>query len=52
MTGTFTMGFWNYVRTGDLVPAAAAQDWKALGFNMAMSTEYDCGVNRKEGGRP
>lgn len=42
------MGFWNYVRTGDLVPAAAAQDWKALGFNMAMSTEYDCGVNRKE----
>lgn len=48
MTGTFTMGFWNYVRTGDLVPAAAAQEWKALGFNMAMSTEYDCGVNRKE----
>lgn len=44
----YKIGFWNYVETGTLNAAEAAEDWKELGFNMPMSFDYDPAKHRKE----
>ena len=37
----YKMGFWNYVRTGDLDEKTAVADWKKLGMNLPISFHYD-----------
>ena len=40
MNKEFLMGFWNYTETGRLDAAQAACDWKELGMNLAMSSNF------------
>lgn len=40
-------GFWNYVESGAL-GKEAVKDWKELGFNVAMSFDFDVRVNDKK----
>lgn len=42
----FYMGFWNYTPTGALDEAQAAQDWKDLGMNLAMSSAFARGDDK------
>lgn len=44
----FFMGFWNYTRTGVLDSVQAAQDWKELGMNLAMSSSFLRGDSKEQ----
>lgn len=43
----FFMGFWNYTRAGRLNEAQAACDWKELGMNLAMSSIFLRGDDKR-----
>lgn len=40
------LSFWNYVKSG-ILGREAVRDWKELGFNLAMSFEFDAKINPK-----
>lgn len=40
------LGFWNYVKSG-ILGREAVREWKELGFNLAMSFEFDISENDK-----
>lgn len=47
MENRYYTSFWNYVKTGELDNADAAEDWKKMGMNLPMSWEYIDGESDK-----
>lgn len=43
----FILSFWNYTDAGTLDEAQAAKDWKELGMNVAMSSNFCKGADKK-----
>lgn len=47
MDKNIKLGFWNYIESGKL-GAEAVNDWKELGFNLAMSFDFDVRKHDKQ----
>lgn len=37
----YLIGFWNYTKCGDLRAEDSVKDWQELGFNLAMTSNYE-----------
>ena len=46
MNKEIQLSFWNYVKSG-ILGKEAVREWKELGFNLAMSFEFDVEINDK-----
>jgi hypothetical protein len=43
----YSIGFWNYVKSGTIDERQAVSDWVELGMNLAMSFEFDINQHDK-----